>query len=288
MMLENALPNVFARSIPKIQPESSVSNAISILLSVEGSVLPIESPANQTMDQSTEQRSHARAISGYSIISRLVETDPKDYEGFLSAPCRRVALTIGTVSYERDDIQSLLHVFESSTFGYASVESSSSSRSKMGGIILIRDLLPLFNEGILKSDLVVSDVATSQVFGMPRDSSVKSILKEMLNRKFRRVLMKRGEKSELVTEKEIMRYLFGEGKGRYDSSRLEELMKGKLDGEEASFLSVARVHGGAPLREAANVISKSKGHCALSDAGIITPWDLIIKPWRLGQLSISK
>jgi hypothetical protein len=127
-------------------------------------VIPIDKPAKAVLDESSEQHTHARAISGYSIISKLVEADPRDYERFLAKPCANIALSIGTVSYERDDIQSLLHVFESSTFGYAAVESSLNSR--VIGVILIKDLLPLYNQSIFNSDLVVSDIATSEVFNM--------------------------------------------------------------------------------------------------------------------------
>jgi hypothetical protein len=103
----------------------------------------------------------------------------------------------------------------------------------------------------------------------------------MLNRKFRRVLI--GE-SALVTEKEILEYLFR--KSIQEPTQLSSLMNRRV--AEVNYVSVPRIDDGAGLGEAAKVLSNSKRRCALSSSGIVTPWDLIMKPWRLGRLTISR
>jgi predicted transcriptional regulator len=281
MRIDAALPDLLERYTPKVEQGASNIYAIAILLSSDLGVLPIKQ--SLIIADKSPKRDERRVISGYSVVSGLIQSSPKDYERFLSEPCVNEALTVGTVSFERDDIQSLLHTFESSTFGYALLESSIPGKS---GLILIRDLLPLFDQDVLSSSLTVKDVATRKVFSMPQSSSIRDVLKEMLNRKFRRVLVEGGTGDELITDREILQYLFERlfGTPKVDGERLNRLLDESLSNVDS--LRVLHVDEGTDLRKAAMLLSSSGKYCALINPGIITPRDLIMKPWRLGELRI--
>jgi hypothetical protein len=265
------------RSVPRVKASTPTIAAIWSLLSSKIEALPLE----QAKDTSKEFR-HARAISGYSIISKLLEGDRLS---MLEEPCENSSLTIGSVSLYGDDLVSLLHVFESTTFGYAAVEKL--DKEGEPNLIFIKDLLGLYMTGHIASELTVNDVASSPIFSVSASSSLKNILTEMLNRKFRRVLLQ-GSERQIITDRDILDFLFANR--RLEGNAFDMVSLEKALDKEAGIIrpTIARkVSDRDSLRTAAQAILESGNGFVLCPSGLITPWDLIMKPWRLGRLRVK-
>jgi CBS domain-containing protein len=272
--IKDAFPNLLSRSVPSIDPTDETLKAIHLLISNRLDVLPIKAARGAT--------NLPRGISGYSIISHLVQDTKSELQRFVSEQCSNSALTLGTISYENDDVQSLLHIFEATSSGYAFLKESDSTAK----IISMADLLSLYDKGIFSSELKVKDVASAPVFALSRNTTLVQTLSEMMRRKIRRAKIE-DSRWELITDREILEFVFqvpwNEGGG---ASWVVDQLKRPIS--DIKLETAPWVHEHLSLGEAAGLLLRSSRACALSRAGIITPWDLIIKPWRLGILRIRR
>jgi CBS domain-containing protein len=278
LTLDRDFPIVKARRVPTIKATTPTLDAISMLLASKLEALPIVS----AKDSTTKDTTRAKAISGYSLISKL--TFESDRLGsILEEPCENSALTVGVVSLLRDDLISLLQVFEATTFGYAAADTSQSNQDR-GSLIFIYDLLDLYMTGRLSSDLSVGDVASSPIFSVKRTSTLREILREMLVRKFRRALVK-GTENEIITDRKILEFLFA---GRnitpgpsFDAGSLEIALDNTAEMIEPVLASKVSSHEN--LGRVAQLMMESRNWFVVSPSGLVTPWDLIVKPLATGS-----
>ncbi len=219
-------------------------------------------------------------FSGYSVVSKLVHMKPSEYGAFLKSPCLLYCLSAGTVDKE-SDIISLLYVFESTTFGFSMIHDDA---DKIIAKITVKNLLPLFQEGLVSSNLNVEDVASRPMFSMSKGSKIVDCLHEMVSRKFRKV--KIAGTSSVISDMEIFSHLFDEKRLQRISKTPQHLLNDTLEDLEPA--QGPWIDGKKKLPEAAKILANSGDGFILSDEGIITPSDLIIKPWRLGALRISR
>ena len=270
--LEEILPHLDVRPLKTISGKTIVLDAMSRLRENDFELLLIE-----PQHGSTEQR--PLVISGYSIISNMMQLKPHDYASFLTSPCVESSLLVGTIGADQD-ILSLFHVFQSSTFGFALVHRKQGEAEK----ISVRDLLKLYRLGMFSSKLTALEIATSPIFQLSRGSRLEEALKEMGRRKFRRIQIS-GTRM-IVSDKQILAYLF-------EQSRLEQISRSEkrlLDGtlEDLDLFESSWVDGSKPIPEVADLLSRKNNECILTDHGIVTPWDLTVKTWELGKLSMTE
>ena len=166
-----------------IHSKETVSSAIAQLQENNFGVLRIEDDLDEEKISSS---SRPLIFSGYSIISKLVELRPSRYRDFLDEPCVEGALAVGTIG-DKSDLQSLCHVFESTTLGYALVHDYEKKNSSNGSIVTVKDLLKMYQKKFISSRLSVNDVASAPMFALSRGTRLDRTLAEMVRRKFRRV-----------------------------------------------------------------------------------------------------
>ncbi|MDG6921879.1 MAG: CBS domain-containing protein, partial [Nitrososphaerota archaeon] len=204
---------------------------------------------------------------------------PSDYGSFLVSPCLLYCLSAGTV-YKESDLLSLFHVFESTTFGFCMIHDET---NRIIGKIAVSDLLPLFESGLLASTLLVEDVASGPVFSMPKGSRVIDCLREMESRKFRKVRI--SGTTMVVSDRLIFSRVFNEKRLQRITKTPQHLLDETL--EDLGPVQGTWISGKKSIPEAAKLLAGTDQGFLLVDEGIITPWDLIIKPWRMSGLQIS-
>lgn len=217
-------------------------------------------------------------FSGYSVVSRLVDIKPSDYGPFLVSPCLLYCLSAGTV-YKESDLLSLFHVFESTTFGFSMIHDEA---NRIMGKITLSDLIPLFETGLLSSNLLVEDVASGPVYSMSKGSRVIDCLREMESRKYRKV--KITGTTMVVSDRLIFSHVFDEERLQRISKTPQHLLDDTL--EDLEPVQGTWISGKKKISEAAKLLTNTDQGFLLVDEGIVTPWDLIIKPWRMGNLRI--
>lgn len=263
--------------IPRISPQTNTWEAILTLLNSNVNAIAVGPPEN--IKEGTPNRRWL-AISGYSILSKLLQTTSKDYEAVLSAPCVDKSLSVGEVTSE-DDIVSLLHVFDASSFGYALSEDQKTRN--FNGIVSLTDLLRLYLNGEIESDMIAREVASYPVFSLPKNTTIKDTIEQMILQKLRRIRI--SDTHEMVSDREILKFLF-------NADRIFSWRKGHFGLFDGSLHHIQTftppwVDSDMDLKSAAKALLESKRDCVFCKDGIVTPWDLIMKPWRARRLRLK-
>jgi CBS domain-containing protein len=270
MKISDAIPNIFRRTYPIIEPGTQMLLAVSLLRFHQIDALPIGFKP---------QEKKRLAVFGYSCLSRLLETDPKNYRKFLELPCERVALELSAID-GTESLDAMLRLFEKTRFGFTWVESE-----RLGGFASLHDLLSLYENGMISTEMTAGEAA-SPIFSLPGESNLRTVLQEMFNHRFRRIFVSNGKNQKsLVTDRRILSYVFSTAKLGEVTARPEKLLDAKLgDVEKIEPVSVSE---GTPVAAAAKLMSDSNEDCLVCKKGVITPWDLIMRPLASDRLKIS-
>jgi hypothetical protein len=266
MKIGEALPQVFDRSIPVLDPDTEIILAVSQLLFHKTDALPMEFRPRQ-------RKRHA--IFGYACLDELLRTPPDDYAKFLYSPCVKTAKELAR-SRAEDNIESFLHVFQESGFGFSWVDSKRAS-----GFASVLDSLELFAKGLVDSVMTVGETA-SPIFSLPGETRIDDALQEMFDRKFRRVFVE--GKNRLLTDRRIIGKVFSTERLPLASTNPKSFLDLKLNDIEAAEPLYFKEN--ARIKEAAISIRKVDEETLICEKGV-TAWDLMIKPLEIGKLQIK-
>jgi hypothetical protein len=269
MEISEALPGIFRRTYPVLEPGTQLLLAASLLRFHQIDAIPIGFEKGQ--------KKHL-AVLGYSCLSKLLKTDPSWYKSFLEQPCENAAQEIATVSADTE-LSTLLKTFEKTEFGFAWVE----GEFEVGALVSLRDILGLYESGTLTTNVSVDQVA-SPIYSMPSYVTIRQALTEMFDHKFRRVFLDQGM-DRVITDRKIISYVFS-------AKRLDEAANSSNDiladsVQNLETMRPKRIKGNPKLKEAANALRSEVEECLVSEKGVITPWDVIMKPWKMRKLDIN-
>ena len=224
-----------------------------------------------------EGREDAIALSGYSVLSKLLSLKPTDYYALLWRSCKTASQAAGYVSAD-ENVEALLSVFERSGFGFAVVR----ERDRCD-LVTLRDMVSLYAEGVFASDLTVKEIA-SPVFSVAQESKIRDVLLEMFKRRIRRVVII-GTNS-VVSDREVVSHVFSPERLNAIKETPEALLEGSIEHIHAAT-HLDELDGENSVKDAALLISKEPDCILVNGGGIVTPWDLIIKPFRSKRLHIK-
>lgn len=271
--LEQSFPALFSRSQPAIEKESPLVFAASLLRfhSVEAAMILVD----ETRPMKIGPR--VAFVGGYSVLATLQRTKPELSYKELFAPSERSAIAVPPIAASRG-LSELLAVFQGSRFGFTAI-----TKGEMFAMVGLSDVLPLYEEGVLGTDLLVRDVA-SQPVAVGGHTSVREAMRLMFERRIRRVFVK-GAKA-FVSDREIVSSIFSPKKLREVRRSPESLLEGDL--LDMGPVESVEVEGDMPLKEAAPLLVRSQGGALTCEAGIVSPWDVVMKPFVAGRLSMER
>ena len=291
--LKQVFPDILTKTSPIVEASTFTLTAASLLRAHHVASLQVVEkgkPAHGEMTrtssvaaiQVTEKLEPAHSgekylfVSGYSILSNLLKRGPHDYYAYLFEPCKGDAIGVGSISVNQG-LRDLLELFRNTGFGFACFED--------GGLftqVNLLDVTQLYVDGRIETDLRIKDVASSP-HSLPGDTNVKNALDEMFSRRTRTVFI-RGTKT-FVSDREIISFLFSP---RW-LQKIRDSPGNMLDCTiaEVGPIGPESIKGDTPLRDAARLVAPKNGNSFLCEQGIVTPWDLIMKPWRMGRLVLS-
>ncbi len=144
------------------------------------------------------------------------------------------------------------------------------------------DVLELYESRLIDANLTIEQVA-SPMFSMPTDSPIKNVLDEMLRHRFRRVFVSPDNKF-VVTDREIINYIFSTARLTAVSKTPEALLDGQIG--DLDKVEPIHINNGTLVREVALFMNGMAGGCLVCDRGVLTPWDIVMKPLFNAKLSI--
>lgn len=257
-----AFPRIFKRAYPALDPSTPMLPAISLLRFHEIDALPI------TVMDSERGR---RAIYGYSSLARLLRMRPENFGRFLNEPCESASESLATVN-ATDRLRKLFKTFERTRFGFAWVE----TRDSPGGLVTLNDLLELYETGVIRTDLRVGDVA-SQMFSMPATTSLRDALSAMFSRRYRRVFLSGEGDRAFISDRTIIERIFSPAMLQSFTKESEDILQIPI--ADVSRLQPKIVSSKVTISAGAGELRGQTGRCLVCEKGVVTSWDLLMKPW---------
>ncbi len=273
--ISSFIPGLFKLHRSIADGNSPLIHAGFILNTADLHILPVMKGLRPRRDRRTGLVLYG-ALSGYSFLERFVKTKPKDYYGLLQTPSREIAVWIGSVDFG-DPVSDLLHVFEATRFGAARV-----SDHDIHTVITLADLVGTMRNHSLVSDMRVEQVGSKPVSISP-DAEIGEAVNMMLKFRVRR-LFPQDRPGEFISSRSVIEFMLTPERLQVVRRRPEEWCAAKVS--VLGTRSARVVAPGASLNEAARMIGDEPDDCLVSEGGlVISRWDLLVKPWKLGRLS---
>ncbi len=273
MKIRDALPRIFQKAYPAIDPKTEILPAMSLLRFHEIDALPLafEPGSSRTKDRQ-------KAVYGFSSLARLMLLKPKDIASFLKKPCEVASEPIASVSADRD-MSSLLDTYARTRFGFARVE----DKKKVGALAGLTDLLELYETGGLATELNAVDVGTP-IVSVKADTPLRNALQMMFEKRHRRIFISGGR--EFVSDRTIIDHIFSPGILSAMANRGDDVLN--IPVSSVGMLSAKEVEEDTPLADAAKELrAQHAGQCLVFDGHVVTPWDIVMKPWNQGALKLA-
>ena len=141
MKIKDALPHVFNRAYPVLDPKMPMLPAVSMLRFQQIDGLPL------LIIEVTSGR--PRALHGYSLLKRLLAIEPGRLLEIHRAALRGRGADASAPSGADEELEHLFDVFLKERFGFAWISES----ERTGVPVSLADVLELYNTGTIESDL---------------------------------------------------------------------------------------------------------------------------------------
>jgi CBS domain-containing protein len=257
---EDVFGEVFKRTTPSITADSSIL--------IAGSVLGFHG-----IDGLGVIRKKAytdEVVFGCNILTGLVQAFPTNIRGYIMSKCGSISMRLPVINYDAT-LAGLLSKFIQTKFGLAFVHKAG------GALISLSDLLQLYDKGFIDTELTCKDVASSP-FRLQNDATLKEALEEMIRRRIRRVFV--NDSNSFVSDRTAIDYIFSP-----EGIRVlrDELYNTRI--QDIRTIDATPITGKLPLKDGAKLLLRAKGTCLICEAGVVTPWDCVVKPFQMNGLS---
>ena len=147
----------------------------------------------------------------------------------------------------------------------------------------LRDLLGLYANGVLSCGLTIGKVA-SPIFTMPGKATLKDTMREMFDRRFRRIFV--AGSHVVISDRQVIGYIFSTTKLNEIAGAPKTMLDATLDRFER--LESKKASASMSIKAAASLMKDQIEECLICEKGVVTPWDLIMKPFEANQVKIMK
>jgi CBS domain-containing protein len=237
---------------------------------------PIEAALMVSNVMKREKSESQHFMGGYSILEGLIKKNPRGYYKWFFEPCGSHSLPIRTLKADQS-LGDLLDLFKESGFGYAAI-----AEGGLRAMVGLTDMLRLYDDGTIKTDLVSKDVA-SRPFGVSAKTTLKTAIAQMFRRRVRKLVI--GGRSAMVSDREVISFIFSPRQLEQTRKSPKSMLEAKV--EEARPFEAEGVENLTPIRDVARRLLVSEGNTLFCERGLITPWDAVMKPWAMGRLVLS-
>jgi CBS domain-containing protein len=271
--LRDLFPSVFVRSMPMVEADSYMLSAGSVLRfhGVEAALVLAEGL------EPLKLGNKCLFVGGYGVLSRLLKAQPEEYYKTLFEPCSKSAMALDSITADQK-LGDLLRLFTASGFGFAVLK-----EGRLCSLIGLSDIVPLYEDGSIATDLRVRDVA-SQRISVDKGTSIKDALQLMFDRRIRRVFI--GDSGSYVSDREIISYMLSPDR----LQKVRDSSSVMLDGDirDVGPIDADVTKGGLSLRDAAGALKLSQGNALVCKEGVVSSWDLVVKPFVMQRLSVRR
>lgn len=277
--LSKLFPEVFSIFRPVITFDVPLIVAGSILADYDFPILPIRKGGGPPgIDK--EGLKLFKAIGGQQVIRLVVKSKPEDYAKILWAPCSGIGMWLGAVEYH-EGLGRLLRIFELTGFGDARVNAPSPPH----GLVTLEEVVSLYRGRKLKCGLSVKEVS-SQSISIEPQATLMEAMRMMCDKRVRRLFFW-GRIGEYVSDRSILAFLFSPRILRIAKDLPESWTNAKVS--EVQSTTARSVSASAKVEDVGRMAEAGRDVFMLSDGvSLVSRWDLVMKPWKAGQLRLSQ
>jgi hypothetical protein len=273
MKIASAFPGMKEKQYPLVEGDVPLLTVLFFLRMKDMDAVPI---------MSRESNGH-RAVLDRSSLNQLVKLGPRAFGDLLKAPCERVADELPVVGLD-DEVESLLDAFFKRNLGLALVHEASPGKDRSSLISLV-EFLDLYETGVISTGMTVGHVSTP-IFSLPRDTPLGSALQAMLGQNYGPVFVE-GEEGYLSDRGLINHILSPAVLAELGNGGANDILSTSIDRLKRSL--PLKVPARTELKDAAFRLGRERGRCLVSsDDRVVTPWDLVMKPWEAGGLKVGE
>lgn len=279
MRLTDAVPALLDRPLSLVERGTRVVVAGALLDVPHREILKVVSNRKGGVDI-LPKSGECSVFSGYTVLVGLLQSDPEDYYRFLFEPCEKFTLSVHPLKPDVE-LTAVLEHFAKTRFGWALVQAP-----RGYGLVALPDLIALYRDDVFETDLRVRDLATQNRFSLPGGTRLREALQEMMNRRIRRVFLE-GNSNSFVSDREILTYLFSPDRLAVARDHPRKVLDATLI--DVGAVEAIEVDGKSTVKDVSRLFKPESGAWSVvCDGGVVTPWDLVMRPWEMGHLKIRE
>jgi len=272
MIIASAFPGIMERQYPILKPDVPLLTALYFLKMKDMDAVPI------TYDDVNVRR----VVLVFSGLNELLRLGPKAFNDVLKAPCEQVSDELPVVGAE-EEVGTLLDAFVRRKLGLALVREVSPGNQGRDALISLTEFLDLYGTGTISSTQLVEDVGTP-IFSMPGKTPLRTALQAMFSHGYRRVFIE-GEDTYLSDRGLVDQILSPKVIAELGKEGADDVLSFPINKMKRSI--PLRIAPRMSLKDAAFTLGRERGRCLRSGDKVVTPWDIIVKPWKAKRLKIG-
>jgi CBS domain-containing protein len=271
--LRDLFPSVFARSFPMVEAGSYMLSAASVLRfhGIEAALV-----LSERLEAKRIEKKYL-FMGGYAVLARLLKARPEEYYNLLFEPCNKSAMALDSITADRK-LGDLLNHFRESRFGFTVL-----TEGRLCALIGLSDLIPLYEDGSIRTGLRARDVASTKI-SVAKRTLIKDALALMFERRIRRLFI--GGGGSYVSDREIISHVFSPQTLEETRKSPSAFLEGAID--DVGAVDAEEIRDGMSLEDAADYMARSQGATLVCEKGVVSPWDLVMKPFVMKRLSVSQ
>lgn len=265
---------------PVVKPEYPLLTVLYLLRIKDLDAVPL------SLENQADGR--GRAIFGFSSLAKLVSGSSSGFSTLLNSPCVSASDPLPVFDH-RDSIDEVLAAYARRRLGVALIHDSSERKTKKSGgrseqsLLTLADFLDLMRKEKLVTQMKVSDVATP-LLAVSSRTTIRAALRTMFKHRYRRVFL--DDERTYVSDRDIMDRVFRPDAIDSLESTSRDILAAPI-GKLGRRRSPGAVSSNANLGEAAMKLDGDHTSCLLTTLDtVVTPWDIIMKPWIAKSLEI--
>ena len=279
MKLSEALPSLFRRPFSLLETGTRVILAGTLLDTPRRDVLKVTA-FDETNSRFSAKKDKFLIFSGYTLLARLLEIDQEKYYNLLYDSCERASIFTQPIA-SNAELATILEEFSRTKFGWSLVEE--------GGkydVVSLTDFISFYQSGIIETDLTVQDVASPDIVSLSSDTYIRRALQVMMKHRIRRIFLS-DYKNRFVSDREILNYIFSPERLNVVRDDPTKMFAATL--EDVGPVEAIEVEGRPTIKKVSRHYKPESGAwCLVCAGGVVTPWDMVVKPWNMGRLVIRE
>jgi len=212
------------------------------------------------------------AIGGYSVLDKIILTDPADYQKLLWRPCKEVLVWIGSTNYEKE-FESLFKIFEITRLGDAIIDRGEDTHA----LLTLTDLVDLLRHGVITSNVTAAEISSKTV-SIPDDTPLIDAIKIMFQKRIRRLFIdNRARDFEYISSRKIISFLFSPEQLQVTKDNPERWLQANITDVDLTTAEI--IDDNYTANKISRLIGTDLEDCLVTLKGrnVVTRWDLIMK-----------